>query len=871
MQTGIGDVTRVVGTTGLTTVEARERHRRGEGNVAVSASSRTYGVILRTNVLSFFNVILFTIGAALLALGRYSDAFTSVGLGLVNAGISAVQEIRAKRKLDRLQLLARGTVTVLRDGVDAEVPPEEVVRGDVLRLTPGAQIVVDGPVLAGRLEVDESLLTGESEALPKEPSDGLLSGSFVVGGAGLQLARDVGAASHAGRLTTEARRVSTDRTPLQRRIDFVVRLVMLLVLLMSVTILAQAALEGFTLVRTVQTTAVLSGLVPYGLFFLVAVAYTVGAARSAGRGALVQQVNAVESVSNVDVVCTDKTGTLTTGRLSLAEVRPVGATPAAEVARLLGVVAHGATAGNLTTAALAAALPAARPGEAVDVREEVPFSSSLRWSALRTPDAVLVLGAPDALAPRLAGPPLGAPVRELAGRGLRVLVLARAAAEAPLRDGGRAALPELQPLAVVALADELRPDVVETLARLVADGIDVKVVSGDDPRTVAALARQAGLEPGEPVAGPALAELPDTEFDAVVARTTVFGRIAPEQKERLVDALRRAGRYVAMVGDGVNDARALKRAHVGVAMAGGSAVTRDVADIVLTGDSLGALLPAAHEGRRIITGISTSMQVFLARVGTQGLVILAVTMLGLGFPYSPANVGLTLLTVGLPTLFLTAWARPSAPDPHLLTTLWRFVVPAMLVTAAGGVAVYARHYRELLGAFSDTDVPAGLVSAFESYTGLSSDDVGFAEAAATIGAQTALSTFVSYAAFLLVLFLKPPNRWFAAWTRPDGDRRPALLVAALVVVFSAGLFWPAFTTYFGLTDAAEPVFETVLPALVLWFALLTAAYRLRLLERALGLTGPPWEPAPPLQVHPPRDPGRPRELSLRPGPGARRG
>ena len=834
MQTGTPAATAPADPAGLTAAQARERHRRGEGNVAVSASSRSYGVILRTNVFSFFNVILFTIGAALLALGRYSDAFTSVGLGLVNAAIGAAQEIRAKRKLDRLQLLARGTVTVVRDGADAEVSPEDVVRGDVLRLAPGAQVVVDGPVLTGRLEVDESLLTGESEALLREPGGDLLSGSFVVGGEGTQVARDVGASSYAGRLTAEARRVSTDRTPLQRRIDFVVRLVMLLVLLMSVTILAQAALEGFTLVRTVQTTAVLSGLVPYGLFTLVAVAYTVGAAKSAGRGALVQQVNAVESLSNVDVVCTDKTGTLTTGRLSLAGVRPAGALPAGEVERLLGSMARSTGAGNLTTAALAAALP----GEPVAVHEEVPFSSSLRWSAVRTGDGVLVLGAPDALAPRLAGPPLGAPVRELTGRGLRVLVLGRAAADAPLRDGaGRPRLPALEPLGIVALADELRPDVVETLARLTADGIAVKVVSGDDPSTVAALARQAGLEPGEPVAGPSLEGLSEPELDAVVARTTVFGRIAPEQKERLVDALRRAGRYVAMVGDGVNDARALKRAHVGVAMAGGSAVTRDVADIVLTEDSLGALLPAAHEGRRIITGISTSMQVFLARVGTQGLVILAVTMLGLGFPYSPANVGLTLLTVGVPTLFLTAWARPQAPDPHLLTTLWRFVVPAMLVTAAGGVAVYTRHYTQLLDAFSGTDVPGRFVDAFEDYTGLSSADVGFAEAAATIGAQTALSTFVSYAAFLLILFLKPPNRWFAAWTRPDGDRRPALLVAALVVVFSAGLFWRAFTDYFGLTEAAGPVFQTVLPVLVLWFVVLTATYRLRLLERALGLTG----------------------------------
>jgi cation-transporting P-type ATPase E len=421
-------------------------------------------------------------------------------------------------------------------------------------------------------------------------------------------------------------------------------------------------------------------------------------------------------------------------------------------------------------------------------------------------------------------------------QGLRVLVIARADADTQLRDSaGRPQLPTLEPVAVVSLADELRPDVPGTIAGFARDGIGLKVVSGDDPRTVAALARQAGLDAGEPVAGPDLDGLSDPELDHLVARTTVFGRIAPEQKERLVTALRRQGRYVAMIGDGVNDARALKRAHVGVAMKSGSAVARDVADIVLTDDSLAALLPAQHEGRRIINGIGTSMQVFLARVGTQGLVILAVTMLGLGFPYSPAQVGLTLLTVGVPTLFLTTWARPSAPDPDLLPNLGRFVVPAAVITAAAGVGVYAYHYTTLLQGLSSADAPEGFLAAFERFTGLSSDDVGFAEAAATIGAQTALSTFVSYAAFLLILFLKPPSRFFGSWTQPDGDRRPAVLVAVLVVAFSGLLFVPWFTSYFGLTDAADPVFRTVLPALVLWFALLTAAYRLRVLERTLGL------------------------------------
>jgi cation-transporting ATPase E len=320
-----------------------------------------------------------------------------------------------------------------------------------------------------------------------------------------------------------------------------------------------------------------------------------------------------------------------------------------------------------------------------------------------------------------------------------------------------------------------------------------------------------------------------------VARGSVFGRIAPEQKERIVVSLRRQGHYVAMIGDGVNDARALKRAHVGVAMRSGSAVARDVADIVLTDDSFAALLPAQQHGRRIINGIVLSMQVFLARVTTQGLVIVAVTMLGLGFPYSPTQVGLTLLTVGVPTLFLTMWARPTPPDPHMLASLARFVLPAGVVTAAGGVAVYAYLYTKVSQGVLDSTMPTSVVRSFESYTGLAYTDAGFREAAATIGAQTGLSTFVSFAAFALILFLEPPHRIFASWTPTSPDKRPAVLVALLVLAFVAVLFTPALSDYFGLTGPASPVFTSVLPTLVVWFLVLTAMFRFRVLDRILGL------------------------------------
>ncbi|MEV6342994.1 HAD-IC family P-type ATPase [Actinoplanes sp. NPDC051851] len=821
---------------GLSEAEAAERQRRGEGNAAVNGNTRSYGEILRTNVFSFFNLILFVIGAALLVLQRYSDALISVGLGLINALISAAQEIRAKRKLDRLQLLDRSAVLVVRDGHEREILPEELVRGDVLRVRAGDQIVVDGPLLdGGRLEADESLLTGESDPVVKHPGDDLRSGSFCVAGDGHQLARDVGAHSYAGRLTSEARQTTTDKTPLQRKIEFTVRLVIVLVVLMSGAIVTQAVIEGFTVLRVVQITAVLSGLVPYGLFLLIAVAYTAGAARIAKEGALVQQVNAVESVSNVDVVCTDKTGTLTTGNLAVDEIVPLGECEYAEVAHALGGLAHNAETPNLTALALAGALS----GPSWELRDEVPFSSSLRWSGMVTADdEVWVLGAPDALAARLRKPVPQREVTDRTGRGLRVLLLARAEdSGASLRDeAGRPDLPMLEPVGLVALADELRPEVPDTVRRFREGGVDLKVLSGDDPRTVAAIADRAGLDAGAPVPGHELDDLDDAALDKVVERTTVFGRVAPEHKERIVRSLRRQGRYVAMIGDGVNDARALKQAQVGVAMRSGSAVTRDVADIVLVDDSFAALPPAQHEGRKILNGIGMSLYVFMARVASQGLVILAVTMLQLGFPYSPTQVGLTLFTVGVPTFFLTFWAKPTAPDKRLFSNMARFVLPASIVTAGFGTAVYTALYEAVTVGFSYGRTPEEVIDQYERFTGLTyGSDTDFTTAAATITAQTGLSTFFCFASFVLILMLAPPSRFFAAWTPPTDDRRPAWLVAALFVAFLVVINVPVLWTYFGLLGPSLPVTLIVPPALLLWFGALTLAFRFRLLDRALGV------------------------------------
>ena len=588
--------------------------------------------------------------------------------------------------------------------------------------------------------------------------------------------------------------------------------------------------------RTVQTTAVLSGLVPYGLFFLVAVAYTVGAAKSSDRGALVQRVNAVESVSNVDVVCVDKTGTLTTGRLSVVEVDPLGEHGVAAVERLVGSMARSAQAPNLTTTALAAR--AAR--DDVDRARRGAVLLLAAVERLRTDDGVWVLGAPDALAPPAARPVAGRPGRRLTAQGLRVLVLARAVdparavarrERAPRPPGTRAGRRSWS------LADELRPGVDRDAGRVRAAAASR---SRSSPATTPTPSPRSPRRPGsarprDRCTAPTLDGLSDPELDSAVADATVFGRIAPEQKERIVASLRRQGRYVAMVGDGVNDARALKRAQVGVAMRSGSAVTRDVADIVLTDDSLAALLPARQEGRRIINGIATSMQLFLARVGTQGLVILAVTMLGLGFPYSPSQVGLTLLTVGVPTLFLTTWARPTTPDPHLLGSLARFVIPAAVVTAAAGVGVYASLYERVLHGFSSANLPAGIIAEFESYTGALLRRQRLRRG---LGhhrrpdrpvdlrvARLVRPDPVPAAAHAVLRLVDPADARPAAHRarrRPGpGARRGAVRAGALGLLRAHPR-----------RGAGVPA---VLPALVIWFVLLSAAYRFRVLDRSLGL------------------------------------
>ncbi|MCD4684965.1 MAG: HAD-IC family P-type ATPase, partial [Anaerolineae bacterium] len=738
---------------GLDEIEVLTRRERGEGNAFKLATSRSLFSILRQNVFTVINVVLFTIGGMMVSIGRTSEAVTSVSLIAMNILVGVVQELRAKRKLDEIALLTRPQVTVMREGEERVVDPAELVRGDIIVARPGDQVVVDGIVVGdGVIEVDESQLTGESDHIRKEMGDHVLSGSYVVSGSAMYIARRVGAKSFANQVSTEAREFVTSRTPLQRDIDFVIRFLMLIALFFAVLFGLSAVLADIPLMRGVQMASVIAGLIPNGLFFMVIVAYAMGAVRIATSGALVQQSNSVESLSNVNVLCMDKTGTLTANRITYHDVYPLDGDKA-EVKAILGDLGRSCSASNKTSEALVKGLA----GEKRRVLDEVPFSSVRKWSAISFSDAgregVYVLGALEMLEPYIDSVPQ--PLHEQAdvwtAQGLRVVLLAYSPEVTYLHDSGKQpVLPPLTPLALVSFSDELRPEAEETLACFVAAGIKLKVISGDNPHTVAALAQQAGL-PGDlrVISGPELKTMSDAEFAQVAREVSIFGRITPLQKERLVDSLREQGYYVAMIGDGVNDVLSLKKAHLGIAMESGSSATRSVADIVLLNDSFAALAPAFLEGQRITSGMRDILRLYMARAVQIILVIIAISVIGMGFPYIPKHSTLVaILTIGVPTFALAVWAKPEQSDRGLIVSVTHFAFPAGIVTFLFGLLLYAYTFDDIVNHNRTLNVMSQDVETFQTYAGIDYEIFtadAFRYEVATLHAQTVLTMFSALA------------------------------------------------------------------------------------------------------------------------------
>jgi cation-transporting P-type ATPase E len=669
---------------GLTGAEVAARVSSGAVNVQPGGTSRTVVQIALANVLTRFNAILGGLLVVVLAVGDVRDALFGLVL-IANSGVGIVQELRAKRALDRLALLGAPHVTVVRDSRHRQLQVDEVVRDDVVVLRSGDQIVVDGPVLqSAGLDVDESLLTGEPDPVPKGVGDDVLSGSFVASGTGMMLATGVGADSHAARLAAEAGRFTLARSELRSGIDQILRLVTW-ALIPTAGLLLYSQLRAHSSVPEALSSAVAGvvAMVPEGLVLLTSGAFAIGVVRLARRRTLVQQLPAVETLARVDVVCLDKTGTLTEGDLTVVAVERIGEAP--DPASVLAAVAAADPDPNATLRAIRARFPAA-PGWLVT--SAVPFSSARKWAAVSFGEqGTWVIGAAEVVLSRAAHPAaLSERVAELAASGHRVLLLA--AAQAPAVD---ARMPEhLNAAALVVLSDRLRADAADTIRYFTEQGVAVKVISGDDPRTVAAVARQSAV-PGADVGLDAR-----TLSDAPAALTTalqqhsVFGRVTPQQKRQMVVALQGAGHVVAMTGDGVNDVLALKRADLGIAIGAGAPAARAVSELVLLDNSFASLPAVVAEGRRVIGNIERVAKLFVTKSVYSLLLALAVGVAGLPFPFLPRHLTLVgSLTVGVPGLVLALAPNQRRAAPAFTRRVLRAAGPAGALAA---VATFGAYY-----------------------------------------------------------------------------------------------------------------------------------------------------------------------------------
>lgn len=648
---------------GLTAAEVAERRRRGESNAYKARVGRTYWQIVRDNVLNLFNIVLFTLLVIVLILQDYSTVLFAGFSVVTNSILGMLQEISAKRKLDKLAAQAAQDVSVWRDGRLVFVPEQALVKDDVIPVQPGDRLVVDGRILvSSALEMDESQLTGESDAVFKDEGDEVFSGSFCIAGAGLMVATRVGRESTINQLSTIAKTYKNVHTPTQQRINALVAITLIGMLIIGPMLFLYSLRMGEPLLQIVRNEVVfVTSIVPQGLVLTAILSLTLGAISISRHQTLVQRVNAVESMANVTVLCFDKTGTLTRNLLAVTEVITLNGAPPDDIYARLKLYTGSLSHLNRTAAAVAdyarehaPSTNGAGPGAKV---REIPFNSSRKWGAVVFQDETLIMGAPERVLHPSGSTIAMERAGELAAQGLRVLAFARL--PEALADGDTNYVGE--PLALIVLSDQVRPDIQQTLSEFRELNVELKVISGDNLDTVKAIATQAGMDIKTAYTGDQLEAITEMEREAAVSTGNLFARIEPGTKRKIIEALKRQGAYVAMVGDGVNDVPALKEAHLAVAMNDGAQISKDVADIVLLNNAMTTLPRAFREGTNITQVIFGTTKLFLTKNLYNILLIFFVGFMTLPFPTSPVQMSwITFGTVNIPaTLIAFQLIRPA--------------------------------------------------------------------------------------------------------------------------------------------------------------------------------------------------------------------
>lgn len=659
---------------GLTQVEVEERIADGQVNAIQDSSNRSVKDIVMGNTLTFFNFINIVLLALVLSVRSYKNMLF-IFIIIANTLIGIFQEIKAKITLDKLKILTVSHVDVIRDGVKKSVTVSELVKDDVILLKSGGQIPADGVILDGEVDVNESLLTGESDSIHKTCGSKVLSGSFVTSGKAMCLLTEVGHDCYMEKLSSEAKQFKRYKTELQRNLDTILKFISIIIVPLGITLFAkQYWISGSTYEQAaLDTVAAVLGMIPEGLVLLTSVALALGAVRLARRSTLVRELFCIETLARVDTLCLDKTGTITEGHLCVQGEESVKED--IDLEQLMGRMVAALGDENETFQALRQHY---KRNQSANTKLVLPFSSERKFSGVVFEgEGTYLMGAYQFIFPQ-ADPAVLEKIAEYASQGLRVLTVAHSPNEMTdytLAEG-------FEIVGFVFMTDVVRKNAPDILGYFEEQGVDLKVISGDDPVTVAAIAARAGLKDADKYIDATTIHT-DEEMEDAILKYSVFGRVTPKQKQQMVRLLKQNGRTVAMTGDGVNDVLALKDADVSIAMASGSEAAKNTANLVLLNSDFASLPHIVNEGRRVINNIKAAASMFLIKTGFSVLTALLTIIVGQNYPFQPIQLSvINGCAVAIPTMLLQLEPSFQKVNKHFFREVLRMSMPAAITITA---------------------------------------------------------------------------------------------------------------------------------------------------------------------------------------------
>ncbi len=667
---------------GLTSDHVEQRQLAGLVNISEKGSTKTLGGIIFSNVFTFFNLLIFAIAGWLITVGQFTQTF-SVVIVTINTIIGIVQEVNAKKMIDKLSLLSAPTASVVRDGLEQEIGVSDVVIDDILHLTSGKQIIVDAVVREGSVEVNESLLTGESDPIIKKAGDTLYSGSYVISGSCYAQATAIGNDIYIEKLTSQAKKYKKPKSDIFRSLKIIITTIGIFILPIGAWLFVNMYVRDATpyTEAVVATSGAVIGMIPSGLFLLTSVALFVGVIRLGENNTLVQELFCIEMLARIDTLCLDKTGTITDGTMTVKSVIEFENKPDLPLKGLVSAMLNAQNDQNLTSEALLE-----RFGNAKRIRHKalIPFSSARKYSAVEFEKyGTYAIGAPEFVLKDQYNL-VAQEVEKQAQEGYRVLVIART--DQPIVNNQLEG--KLIPVALIMIEDTIRADAPDTIDYFKKNGVDVKVISGDNPLTVSRISQRAGIPNAENYIS--LEGLSDKEVVRVANKYSVFGRVSPHQKKLLIESMKNNGHIVAMTGDGVNDILALKEADTSVAMASGSEAARNVSHLVLMDSNFASMPKVVTEGRRVINNIQRVSKLYLTK--TLFTLFLAITTLIRGgrYPITPLQLSIMeFLVIAVPSFVLALEYNNNRVTGKFLTKIIKDTLPGALTVLINALIIYA--------------------------------------------------------------------------------------------------------------------------------------------------------------------------------------